>query len=573
MRAGRRVRPHARRRGNIIVLSALLMVFVMFLIAMSVDVGYIYTMQAQLDRAVDSAALAGVQDLVNGTSAAQAKATEYLVRNPVGSSMTFVDDSQLSTQLAQFNTQHANDLQLKYGNWDPATRQFTQGGATPSALQVTMTYPNLPFFFGRVLGHDTFTITSSATAMFQPRDIMVVLDYSASMNDDSTFARIGLLGQSSVESSLQNCWTDLGPPSFGNLQFAPQWAVAQGQAANAGSHIPHITVEYRNSAVFVTSTHALTSVKLQFSGGATQTIGSSATSGTFQGGGGNAGNTIDKVWVKSWSNGASGELFDFTTNTTFINALGLNNVSYPYAGGSWSEYIDYATGGSSNNTTAGYQYKFGGMNLVEYWLDWHPSNADWADGWKVRAEPQYALKDAMQVFIDFVGSVDTDDRIGLAVYDASNGNAILESPLTNTLSTITNIVNHRQAGHYHPYTNIGAGMQLARQQLESNSRANACKLIVLMTDGLANYCNGQYNLSAAHQQILTEANAAAADKYKIMTLSVGIMADTATMQQVADITKGTAYVVPGGSDHQAMHNNLKKAFQDIANARPMIIVK
>src|SRR5256885_961217 len=83
--------------------------------------------------------------------------------------------------------------------------------------------------------------------------------------------------------------------------------------------------------------------------------------------------------------------------------------------------------------------KFGGMNLVEYWLDWHPSNSEWADGWKVRAEPQYALKDAMQVFIDFVSSVDTDDRIGLAVYDATNGNAILESPLTNTLSTITNI--------------------------------------------------------------------------------------------------------------------------------------
>src|SRR6478609_11698443 len=93
VRSGQR-KPHARRRGNIIVLSALLMVFVLYLIAMSVDVGYIYTMQAQLDRAVDAAALAGVQDLVNGTSAAQAKATEYLVRNPVGSSMTVVDDSQ-----------------------------------------------------------------------------------------------------------------------------------------------------------------------------------------------------------------------------------------------------------------------------------------------------------------------------------------------------------------------------------------------------------------------------------------------------------------------------------------------
>jgi len=546
------------------------MVFVIFLIAMSVDVGYIYTMQAQLDRAVDAAALAGVQDLVNGTSAAQAKATEYLVRNPVGSSMTVVDDSQLSAKTSQFNSQHANDLQLKYGTWDATTHAFTQNSVTPSALQVTMTYPNLPFFFGKVLGHDTFSITSSATAMFQPRDIMVVLDYSASMNDDSTFARIGLLGRSTVESSLQNCWTDLGPPTYGNLQFTPQWATAQGQAQNAAQKIPHITVQYQNTAVYVTSTHALTSVKLQFSDNSTQTIGSSATSGTFSGA---SGQTISKVWVKSWSNGASGELFDFTTNTTFINALGLNNVAYPYAGGSWSDYIDYATGGSSNNTSAGYEYKFGGMNLVEYWLDWHPSSSEWADGWKVRAEPQYALKDAMQVFIDFVGSVDTDDRIGLAVYDSTSGNSILESPLTNTLSTITNIVNHRQAGHYHPYTNIGAGMQLARQQLESNSRPNACKLIVLMTDGLANFNNGSYNPTAAHNQIISEANSAAADKYKIMTLSVGIMADTATMQQVADITKGTAYVVPGGSDHQAMHNNLKKAFQDIANARPMIIVK
>jgi hypothetical protein len=45
------------------------------------------------------------------------------------------------------------------------------------------------------------------------------------------------------------------------------------------------------------------------------------------------------------------------------------------------------------------------------------------------------------------------------------------------------------------------------------------------------------------------------------------------MQTVADTTKGVAYVVPGGSDHQSMHDNLKKAFQDIANARPMLLVQ
>ena len=55
----------------------------------------------------------------------------------------------------------------------------------PSAISVSMTYPNLPFFFGRVLGRNTFDLQSSAIAMYQPRDIMLVLDFSGSMNDDS----------------------------------------------------------------------------------------------------------------------------------------------------------------------------------------------------------------------------------------------------------------------------------------------------------------------------------------------------------------------------------------------------
>ena len=53
MRLDKQSRRSARsRRGNIIVFSAFLMVFMMFMIAMAVDVGYIYTMQTQLDRAV-----------------------------------------------------------------------------------------------------------------------------------------------------------------------------------------------------------------------------------------------------------------------------------------------------------------------------------------------------------------------------------------------------------------------------------------------------------------------------------------------------------------------------------------
>jgi len=564
----------AKRRGNIIVLSAFLMVFLMFMLAVSVDVGYICATKAQLQRAVDAAALAGVQDLIISQDAAQARATEYLCRNPVGSSSLFIDEAALNASLAQFKTQHSSDMQMKYGNWNPTTHSFTETSVNPGAMVVTMTYPNMPFFFGRVLGHDTFTITASSTAMFQPRDIMVVLDYSASMNDDSTFPSIGKLSQSVVEASLQNCWNDMGPPVYGNLGFTPKWAVAQGMAENLTTQVPHVTVEYRNTSVYVTSTYALSSVKLQLSSGSSQTFSSlGGTTGTFTGSG-----QIAKVWVKSWNNsarfGTSGEPFDFSTNTAFINALGLNNVAYPYPnGGSWSGYVSYCTSSSNGNNTAGYRYKFGGMSLVSYWLENYPANSQIPDGWKMRAEPEYALKDAMSVFMDFISSVDTQDRVGLVIYDANDGNAILESPLTSDLTLITDITTHRQAGHYTSYTNIGSGMQLGRQTLELTARPTACKLIVLMTDGLANWHNGRYDLAGAAQMVSSEAAAAAADKYKYFTLALGINADQATMQSVANTTKGKFYNIPGGSNHQVMHDQLKAAFKEIANARPFLIVK
>jgi hypothetical protein len=364
------------------------------------------------------------------------------------------------------------------------------------------------------------------------------------------------------------------------LAFTPAWAVAQGVAANTGSQIPHITVEYRNSAVYVTSTHSISKVKLQFSNGNTQSFSNlSVSTGTWQGTGSNSGDTISNVWVKSWSNsnqfGTNGEPFDFTSSTTFVNALGLNNVTYPYpSGGSWSEYVNYVTSsGTDNDSPGGYRFKFGGMNLLNYWMTWYPAHSQVPDLWKTRAEPEYALKDSVGVFMNFINAVNTDDRVGLVIYDANDGNATLESPLTSNFSTITNTVNQRQAGHYTSYTNIGAGMQLGRQHLEANARTNSAKLIVLMTDGLANWHSGRYDMSGAAQMITSEASLAAADKYKYMTIALGVDADTATMQNIANTSKGKYYCVPGGSDHQAMHDQLKNAFQDIANARPLLLVK
>jgi hypothetical protein len=111
--------------------------------------------------------------------------------------------------------------------------------------------------------------------------------------------------------------------------------------------------------------------------------------------------------------------------------------------------------------------------------------------------------------------------------------------------------------------------------MDASARPNATKLIELMTDGLANWHNGQYDLDGAADHIAQESALCAAEprEYKVMTISVGVGADTSTMQSVADVTGGKHYNVPGGSTHQAMHDQLSDAFEEIAKARPLQLVK
>jgi hypothetical protein len=432
-----------------------------------------------------------------------------------------------------------------------------------------------------VIGYDKFTIHAEGTAMYQPRDIMVVLDFSASMNDDSTFDAIGKLPQATVEGSLLNCWNDLGV-SYGNLPATPTWATAHGVPLNTGAQIPHVSVEYRYNIVYINSTHSMSQVKVEFSNGAQQTWTPNTTSGTFQGSSGNATRQIRKVWVRSWSNnvpfGSNGEYFDFTSggiNTTLKNALGLNLVNYPYPGnGSWDAYIDHVESSGTSNSDAGYRYKFGGMNLVDWWMTNYPEHYKIPDLWKCRAEPTYALKDATDVFMDFIKSVDTNDRVGLVIYNGpGNGTATLEHSFTDDFDAIVDTVNHRQAGHYHQYTGIGSGMTIGRQTIESDARPNSYRMMVLMTDGLANWHNGNYNLSNAASAISSETALCANAKIKVMTISLGIGADTSTMQAVADGTNGEHFNVPGGADYEIMHQQLYDAFEAIARARPLKLVK
>src|SRR5262245_44606083 len=53
------------RRGTIVVISALLIVFLMIMVAFAVDLGYVLVVRTQLQNAADAAAMAGCSKLLD----------------------------------------------------------------------------------------------------------------------------------------------------------------------------------------------------------------------------------------------------------------------------------------------------------------------------------------------------------------------------------------------------------------------------------------------------------------------------------------------------------------------------
>jgi hypothetical protein len=575
--------PLRRRRGAIVVLAALLMVTIFAFVAFAIDIGFIALTRSRLQNNADAGALAAAQELSGIDSPATVRANarqaalDVVVANAGGS-------------LANANFDPNLDVVFGRQTYDPVTQTYSyQWGdeftpynvvkvfgrrdmRPPDPLTSEVLDQRLPLFFAPVIGENKAAVETFAVASFQPRDIVVVLDFSHSMCYDSQFYRLGLMGQSSIETSLQQIWQDLGSPVYGNMTFAPQWLTWHGVAA-AGS-IPHVDVTWKGTSVAVTSTSNITKVRMKFSNGNTQTVNGSSTTGTFQGSGSNNSKEITAAWVLSngnanLSSGGYGEGFDFT-NSGVIAALGLSGVSYPYPGGSWNEFVDYVTGESSDITDAGYKYKFGLMLWVNYIQDYHGSYADTPDLWKTREQPTAILKAGVNLFIDYLTSMEAEDKVGLSVYSLGNSTgAKLEQGLTTDLNKIKTITQQRQAGHYDPYTNIGAGMKLARLELEANARPKAFRLMVVMTDGVV---NRPTNATTGRALVLSEAALANNSKIKILTISMGVMADADLMQQVADATGGEHYHVPGGANFATYEQQLLDAFRAIAASRPLKLV-
>lgn len=572
------------RRGVVVVLAAVMLVFLLGFVAFTVDVGYVQLTKTQLQAAADASALAAAQEL-SGTD------TPEVVRTNARASAQAIAGLYRNGNLSSVTLNTSTDIIFGKTSWNANTNTYTYlwgDNQTPynvikvlAKRTVNGSSDNrLPLLFGPVLGTSSADITAESVATFQPRDIMLVLDFSSSMNDDSSLGAIGDLGRSYVENNLLTMYQELGSPVYGNLTFTPQYAKLRGRTASGT--IPHIQCTYRRKSIIVTSTLALSQVRLQFSDGATQTFSSlSGLTGTYSGTGGNSNKEITNCWVRSGTNGSLssgnlGEKFDFTA-ANIKTALGLNGT-YPYPGGSWSEYItsvqssSTTPGGSGSGDIgyAGYRDMYGYLTWINYLQTQREQAYDTTNLWQTSEQPVGALKDASKYFIDYIIAQQSNDQVGLSIYTHPNSpGAILEQGLTTNLSGLKTTLTQRQAGHYNANTNISAGMTVARQEIEAHARLRTFRTMVLMTDGQANLPGTSTQAKAA---VVTEANLAAASKIKILTISVGVDADTSLMQQVADITGGLHFIIPGNQTAASMKTQLQDAFQQIASTRPLKLV-
>jgi Flp pilus assembly protein TadG len=157
-----------RRRGNVLVLCALLMVGLLAMVAFAVDIGYILVAKDQLQRTADASALAAAWELVDATA-------------PMGGANS---SSTVTTNARNIATQYANYNQvLKHSpalsssdvvvgtmtNPQDPTCPLVTGGTRPNAVQVRVRRTadqngEVSLFFAPVLGVEKVGTEATATA-------------------------------------------------------------------------------------------------------------------------------------------------------------------------------------------------------------------------------------------------------------------------------------------------------------------------------------------------------------------------------------------------------------------------
>jgi Flp pilus assembly protein TadG len=608
------------RRGAVVVLVAVSSTIMIGFAALTIDTGNMYIVRTELQRAADAAALAAVAKLTHyqaGVSEADAKneAERIAEGNPVDAQKTKLDLTR--------------DVEFGRAVFDATTQKykFTAGSSgTPTAVRVTVRKtadsPNgsLHLFFANFYGSDK-NMSARAAAMIVPRDIAVVGDLSGSMNDDSELQNYKQTGINlwniwvclPIEKGNNGVGNGIDPPPPGNPPVNDGYGTSPGNPGNRGGADPKtdpalsgptwgrmstwgtLTMDSNYDPTkdagllylpYGKSWSSNTDLKnwLTVVGYNTAEINAICSSS-------NDGSGYYKYRVQvalglsRWDSGISGGLWSTLppgkTKKTKGNAdskISSNElaslVTYPYSGGSWNEYIDTymrSTSSAMYGANANFLYRFGLKTFVNYLLESHPSYADTPDLCKTPEQPLQAVKDAVSFCMDQITQQESDDQVSLEIFAQT---AHHMNNLTKTYNAISSTLTGMQAGHYDSWTYTGGGIDLAIAELTSSrARANAAKVVFLLSDGQANVTRsgsvGDY--SGGKTYALQEAQAATNKGIQFYCVSMGVDADRPFMQQIANMGGGEEFFAVGTIDQYSAQ--LKAIFAELGSKRPVRLIE
>jgi Flp pilus assembly protein TadG len=220
----KRVRAFSSRRGAVAVLAALLMTFLIGMVAFALDVGYLCVVQTQAQATADAAAMSGGMSIAGSASSAIANAQSIASSNTVnGQSFTL---SSSNAVLGIWNTTAGTFGALSGSGTANANAMKVTVGLTSSGSNA------VSLFFGKVFGLSSANITATATAAASRWDIVVAQDISESYSADLAYATSGHLALLADFNTYSPC------SYYGAVQhtgWGSTWASLQAVGSNYSS--------------------------------------------------------------------------------------------------------------------------------------------------------------------------------------------------------------------------------------------------------------------------------------------------------------------------------------------------
>ena len=145
--------------GATAVIVALLMAVLLGMGALAIDVGHMYWVQNELQKAAEAGALAGVR----GLWPVDLKTDPNRVPN-TGNATTWAFNTAMSNQVAGVNLSQ-NEVTVQVGRYDYATQMFNAGVGPANSVRVTTHRDNVKMYLANIFGISSKNMAANATAI------------------------------------------------------------------------------------------------------------------------------------------------------------------------------------------------------------------------------------------------------------------------------------------------------------------------------------------------------------------------------------------------------------------------